>query len=104
MPVANIRATTERPGGLDGPGGVVHDRLGNDVDPRVMRPLSHPAGLDFPEFDRIVAPLRARSAATQASYGFALIGVRTASAQELLDPEKRLGMTLPSRYKTFVMR
>lgn len=69
-----------------------------------MCPLSYSAAVDFPEFDRLVAPLRVRSAAIQAAYGFALIGARTASLQELLDAEKRLGATLPSRYKTFMVR
>jgi hypothetical protein len=36
--------------------------------------------------------------------GSRLIDARTASAQELLDAQKRLGATLPSRYKTFMMR
>jgi hypothetical protein len=60
--------------------------------------------VDFTEFDRLVEPLRARSAAMQAAHGFALIEARTASAEELLDAEQRLGATLPSQYKTFMMR
>jgi len=59
--------------------------------------------VDFAEFDRLVEPLRARSAAMQASHGFALIDARSASAQELLEAEQRLGATLPSQYKTFMM-
>jgi SUKH superfamily protein len=59
--------------------------------------------VDFAEFDRLVQPLRARSAAMQASHGFVLIDARTASAQELLEAEQRLGTTLPSQYKTFMM-
>jgi hypothetical protein len=69
-----------------------------------MGPVSYPAGVDFAEFDRLVEPLRARSAAMQAAHGFASIDARAASAQELRDAEKRLGATLPSQYKTFMMR
>ena len=59
--------------------------------------------MDFTEFDRLVAPLRARSAELQAAHGFALIEARTASGQELSEAEQRLGATLPSQYKTFMM-
>ena len=60
--------------------------------------------MDFTEFDQLVEPLPARSAAMQAAHGFVLIDARTASGQELHDAEQRLGATLPSRYKTFMMR
>jgi len=59
--------------------------------------------VDFAEFDRLIEPLRARSAAMQASHGFTLIDACTVSAQELLDAEQRLGATLPPQYKTFMM-
>jgi antitoxin YobK len=70
----------------------------------VAPPLRHTlAAVDFTEFDRLVEPMRARSAALQAEYGFALIDARAASAQELLEAEEHLGATLPSQYKTFMM-
>jgi hypothetical protein len=70
----------------------------------VRTAASYPAAVDFIEFDRLVEPLRARSAAMQAAYGFALIDAHTTSPQELLEAERRLGATLPPQYKTFMMR
>jgi len=64
----------------------------------------YPDAVDFTEFDRLVEPLRARSAAMKPAHGFGFIDGRTVSAQELLDAEQLLGVKLPSRYKTFMMR
>ena len=66
--------------------------------------MSYPAVVDFAEFDRLVQPLQARSAAMHALHGFALIDAITASAQELLDAEQCLGARLPSQYRTFMIR
>ncbi|MEV2238415.1 SMI1/KNR4 family protein [Micromonospora sp. NPDC049891] len=56
------------------------------------------------EFDALVEPLRRKSVASLAEHGFALIEGRTATAAEVTDLEKQLGVTLPEKYKAFMMR
>jgi antitoxin YobK len=57
--------------------------------------------MDLTEFDALAEGLRGRSAASQANYGFALIDGRVARDAEIADVEQRMGVTLPTNYKTF---
>ncbi|WP_432049903.1 SMI1/KNR4 family protein [Verrucosispora sp. NA02020] len=60
--------------------------------------------MNLEEFDALVEPLRQKSAASIAAYGFTLIEGRTATTAEIDDLEKRLGVTLPEKYRSFMMR
>ncbi|GID93981.1 SMI1/KNR4 family protein [Amorphoplanes digitatis] len=58
--------------------------------------------MDLAEFDALAEVLRQKSAASEARHGFALIEGRTATADEITDIERRMGVILPSRYKAFM--
>lgn len=60
--------------------------------------------MDLAEFDTLADMLRQRSAVSQAEYGFALIDGRVATAGEIADIERRMGVILPDKYKTFMTR
>jgi SUKH superfamily protein len=66
--------------------------------------VAYLGGMDFAEFDRLVEPLRVRSAAMAAAHGFPLVESRVASADEVADAERALGVVLPAQYKAFMMR
>jgi antitoxin YobK len=61
-------------------------------------------GMDFAEFDALAEVLRQKSAASQAEYDFALIDGCVATAGEIADIERRMGVVLPDKYKTFMIR
>ncbi|MEV4759934.1 SMI1/KNR4 family protein [Micromonospora sp. NPDC049559] len=60
--------------------------------------------MDFAEFDRLVEPLRERSARMVAAHDFPLIEARTATDDEIASAERALGVVLPARYKAFMVR
>ncbi|MFD0971393.1 SMI1/KNR4 family protein [Plantactinospora endophytica] len=60
--------------------------------------------MDLPEFDALAEPLRQKSAASEAEFGFALIEGHTATADEIATAERRMAVILPQKYKTFMMR
>lgn len=60
--------------------------------------------MELIEFDALAEPLRQRSAASLASYGFALIEGRTATTGQIAAAEQRLDVILPNKYKVFMMR
>jgi SMI1-KNR4 cell-wall len=60
--------------------------------------------MDFLEFDTLAEPLRQKSARSASTYGFVLIEGQTATVNEVADVEQQLGVTLPEKYKAFMMR
>jgi len=60
--------------------------------------------VDLAEFDALAEPLRQQSAVSMAQHGFPLIDGHTSTADEVADVEQRLGVTLPAKYKSFMMR
>ncbi len=58
--------------------------------------------MDLTEFDALAEGLRAKSAASQTNYGFALIAGRIAGDDEIVDVERRMGVALPTGYKSFM--
>ncbi|MFF0721854.1 SMI1/KNR4 family protein [Micromonospora sp. NPDC003816] len=60
--------------------------------------------MNLVEFDALVEPLRQKSVASLAEHGLALIEGRIASAAEVADLEKQLGVTLPEKYRSFMVR
>jgi hypothetical protein len=60
--------------------------------------------VDFPVFELLAEPLRQKSAASEAKYGFALIDGRTATVDEIASVERRMGVLLPELYKAFMVR
>jgi hypothetical protein len=60
--------------------------------------------MDLAEFDRLAESLRHRSALATATDGLPLIEGFTSTAQEITDVEQHLGVTLPDKYKSFMMR
>ncbi|NYF57308.1 SMI1/KNR4 family protein [Micromonospora purpureochromogenes] len=63
-------------------------------------------GMDIEEFDQHVQSLRARAARSgfEAIEDFKVIEGLTASADEIAEAERALGVTLPAQYKAFMMR
>jgi hypothetical protein len=60
--------------------------------------------VELAEFEVLVEPLRRKSAAHQAEYGFALIEGHTVTAQEIANIERQMAVVLPDKYKAFMMR
>jgi hypothetical protein len=60
--------------------------------------------MDLAEFDALTETLRRWSAESVARHGFALIEGLTATADEVVGMEHRLGVSLPEQYKAFMMR
>jgi hypothetical protein len=60
--------------------------------------------MDIAQFDVLAESLRQESAASLAKCGFPLIDGRTATDDEVSEVETRLGVTLPERYKAFMVR
>ena len=58
--------------------------------------------MDLTEFDVLAEGLRAKSAASQSNYGFALIDGRVAGDDEIAYVERRMGVALPAGYKAFM--
>jgi hypothetical protein len=60
--------------------------------------------VDLAEFDALIEPLRHQSVVSMAQHGFPLIDGHTATADEVADVEQGLGVILPAKYKSFMMR
>jgi hypothetical protein len=60
--------------------------------------------MEFAEFDELVEVLRQESTASQAEHGFALIDGWVATAGEIADVERRMGVIFPDKYKIFMIR
>lgn len=59
--------------------------------------------MDLAKFDVLAEPLRQKSAAVLAEHGFALIEGRTATAEEMISVERQMMVTLPEKYKAFMV-
>ncbi|SCL46846.1 SMI1/KNR4 family protein [Micromonospora peucetia] len=60
--------------------------------------------MELAEFEALAEPLRRKSAAAQAEYGFALIEGHTATPEEIASVERKMAVALPVKYKAFMMR
>jgi antitoxin YobK len=60
--------------------------------------------MELAEFEALAEPLRRRPAALRADHGFALIEGHTATAREIASVERDMGVALPGKYKSFMMR
>lgn len=60
--------------------------------------------MDLAEFEALAEPLLRKSAAEQAGYGFALVEGHTVTAEEIRGVEREMAVTLPGKYKAFMMR
>ncbi|GAA0577171.1 hypothetical protein GCM10010172_72350 [Paractinoplanes ferrugineus] len=58
--------------------------------------------MDPTEFDALAEGMHAKSAASQANYGFALIDGRVAGDDEIAFVERRMGVALPTAFKAFM--
>jgi hypothetical protein len=60
--------------------------------------------MDLAEFEALAEPLRRKSTASQAQYGFTLIDGQTATAEEIAKAELDMAVAFPVRYKAFMSR
>ncbi|MEV4465791.1 SMI1/KNR4 family protein [Micromonospora echinofusca] len=60
--------------------------------------------MELAEFEALAEPLRQRSVAEQAQYGFSLIEGQTATQKEITSVERGMAVALPDKYKAFMMR
>ncbi|MEV4280924.1 SMI1/KNR4 family protein [Actinoplanes xinjiangensis] len=60
--------------------------------------------MDLADFEELAEPLLRKSAAAQAEYGFALVEGHTVTAEEIRGVEREMAVTLPAKYKAFMMR
>ncbi|MFV2112895.1 SMI1/KNR4 family protein [Micromonospora sp. LOL_025] len=60
--------------------------------------------MELAEFEALAEPLRRKSAAEQAEYGWALIEGHTATPEEIMSVEREMAVALPDKYKAFMMR
>jgi hypothetical protein len=56
------------------------------------------------EFEALAKPLLRRSVTEQAAYGFALVDSHSVTAQEIMSVEREMAVSLPDKYKAFMMR